>query len=116
MAWTRRPLPRKRLEPARPPGTLLAHTGGLLPGARTPGALLPRWAVTAAVAMQGLVGGGAYVTAFAGVAAWADRTDGRVREWALGAVSVGDAAGIAAASLLDVWLECALRRRAGVAC
>ncbi|KAK1858862.1 hypothetical protein I4F81_001462 [Pyropia yezoensis] len=86
-------------------GTLLAHTGGLLPGARTPGALLPRWAVTAAVAMQGLVGGGAYVTAFAGVAAWADRTDGRVREWALGAVSVGDAAGIAAASLLDVWLE-----------
>lgn len=96
--------------------TLLAHTGGLTPAAPTPGGLLPAWAVTAAVAAQGLVGGGAYVTAFAGVSAWAGRIDGRVREWALGAVSVGDAAGIAAASLLDVWLECALRRRAGVTC
>ncbi|KAI5790309.1 CLN3 protein-domain-containing protein [Geopyxis carbonaria] len=77
------------------------------------------WLVFAIIFAEGLVGGLAYVNTFAAILEDADILGGgaKEREFAMGAVSVGDTAGICIAGLASLALEpalCAAQVRRGV--
>lgn len=55
---------------------------------------------------EGLVGGGMYVNTFYKIRRTLPR---EIKSWALGAASMGDAAGITLAAFVNIWLECAIR-------
>lgn len=69
-----------------------------------------RYFVTVVMFWEGIVGGGTYVNAFYKLR----RTvPAELKAWALGAASVGDAAGITLAAVVNIWLECAIRTSRG---
>jgi battenin len=73
--------------------------------------LLPsRWFVVAVMFFEGLIGGAMYVNAFYKLRRVLPQA---LKSWALGAASVGDASGITLAAIVNIWLECAIRRFRG---
>lgn len=69
-----------------------------------------KWVVVGIMLFEGLVGGGIYVNAFYKLR---KTMPVRLRSWALGTTSVGDAFGVSVAALINIWLECAIRRHRG---
>jgi battenin len=71
-----------------------------------------RYCVVAIMFFEGVVGGGMYVNAFYKLR----RTvPSELRAWALGAASVGDTFGITLAAVVNIFLECGIRRLRGEA-
>ncbi|KAK4537243.1 hypothetical protein CDCA_CDCA11G3268 [Cyanidium caldarium] len=70
-------------------------------------------AVVAVVFFEGLLGGATYANTFAAIR---EAVPPPLREWTLGVSSVADAMGIAAASVVSLWVECAVFRRHGWEC
>ena len=70
-------------------------------------------AVVAVVFFEGLLGGATYANTFAAIR---ETVPPSLREWTLGVSSVADAMGIAAASVVSLWVECAVFRRHGWEC
>jgi battenin len=69
-------------------------------------ALPSRWFVVGVMFFEGLIGGAMYVNAFYKIRRVVPET---LKSWALGVASVGDAAGITVAAIVNIWLECAIR-------
>jgi battenin len=69
-----------------------------------------RYSVVGIMFFEGLVGGGMYVNAFYKLRHTCPTA---LKAWALGAAGVGDAAGVTLAALVNIVLECGIRRLRG---